>query len=76
MSDSSKARNLRRLLTVAKKLRALAGMPLTGDADRDLFLATACALEARANWVATSSPDEPYEPARALHLHQPVNLLV
>jgi hypothetical protein len=76
MAYPSPAQELRHLLSVAKKLRDVAAQWNTGEADRDLFLAAACALEARAGWMANAAPGERYDPAHALHVHQPVNMLV
>jgi len=52
------ARELRSLLALARKLRALAGEPLMAEADRSLYLSAAAALESRANRLATSLPDD------------------
>ena len=76
MAYPSQARELRHILAVARRLRELADDPLTCDSDRELFLTAAAALEARANWMAAALPGERYEPARTVHLHQPVNLLI
>lgn len=76
MADPSKARMLRHLLSVARKLRRLAGEMATSDSDRELFLTTAAALEARAGWMAAALPGTPYDPAATVHLHTHVNLLV
>ena len=73
MSMSIQAQELRRLLILARKLRRLADE--TGDADGELFVAAAAALEARANWMASSLPGTPYDPAAALHLHERIDVL-
>ncbi len=76
MAYPSQAREMRHLLGVARKLRDLADDPVTSDADGELFLTAAAALEARATWMAASLPGDRYDPAANMHLHQPVNLLV
>lgn len=74
MAYPSKARDLRDLLRVARKLRDSAGDPVNCEADRELFLTAAAALEARATWMAAALPGD--NPGKAMHMHQPVNLLV
>jgi hypothetical protein len=76
MADPTKARDLRHLLSVARKLRGLADDAMTANGDRELFLTTAAALEARANWMAAALPGERYDAAATVHLHTHVNLLV
>jgi hypothetical protein len=76
MADPTKARDLRLLLGVARKLRALANDAMTVEGDRELFLTTAVALEARATWMAAALPGERYDAAGTVHLHTHVNLLV
>ena len=74
MAYPSQASELRHFLGVAKKLRGIADDPATAEADRELFLTAAAALEARATWMATSLPGD--DPGKAMHMHRPVNLLV
>ena len=69
------AQNLRDLLSLARRLRRFAEQHHY-DANRDLFLATAMALEAKAHLVATSPDGEPAPPERDMALHAPVNQLV
>ena len=76
MTYPSQTRELRHLLAVASKLRELADDFATSETDCELLRSAAAALEARAKWMAASLPGEPYDPARAAHLHHPVNLLV
>ncbi len=65
-----------RLFGTARKLRPLAADMTTVEADRRLYLTAAAALEARGAWMANALPGECYDPARALHMHQPVNIIV
>ncbi len=74
MSESTPL--LRRLLRTARKLRDLAGDAMTAEADRTLYLTAAAALEARAGWMANALPGQAYDPGRAAHMHQPVNIII
>lgn len=76
MADPSLAQELRELLAVARKLRCLADDMLTCDEDRELFLAAAVALEARARWTAEFLPGERPAPPAATPARKPVNLLI
>lgn len=76
MTNPSRAPELRQLLAVSRKLRALADDTTSCDSDRELFLAAAAALEARARWTAAALPGEHYEPAQTVHLHTPVDLII
>ena len=69
------AHNLRDLLSLARMLRRFAEQHQY-DANRDLFLATAMALEARAHFLATTPNGEPAGLKLDLALHAPVNQLV
>jgi hypothetical protein len=69
---------LRSLLAVAAGLRQLAGDRLLVRNDKRLYLTAAAALEARANRMASSLPDDgkTYDRATDAALHRPVDLLV
>jgi hypothetical protein len=67
------AGDLRTLLAVAGKLRALASEAAT-QVDRDLYLTAAAALEARANWLASTLPED--RDAGRTFGHRPVDLLI
>jgi len=69
------AQNLRDLLSLARMLRRFAEQH-NYDANRELFLATAVALEARAHFLATAPNDEAAGLEHDLALHAPVNQLV
>jgi hypothetical protein len=69
------AKNLRDLLSLARMLRRFAEQHHY-DANRDLFLATAMALESRAHLLAASPDGESAGLERDLALHAPVNQLV
>lgn len=74
MDASVTARDLRSLLALARKLRALADEPLTAEADRSLYLSAAAALQARASRLASGLPDAPGKIAADSPAH--VNLLI
>jgi hypothetical protein len=76
MTYPTQARELRHLLSVARKLRELADDINTGDSDRELFLTAAAALEARATWMAAALPGERYDARATVHLHKPVDVLI
>lgn len=67
------AGDLRTLLAVAGKLRALALEAVT-TVDRDLYLTAAAALEARANWLAAPLPED--RDTDRTFGHQRVDLLI
>ena len=69
------AQNLRDLLSLARMLRRFAEQHHY-DANRDLFLATAMALESRAHFLANTIDAEPVGLERDMALHAPVNQLV
>jgi hypothetical protein len=69
------AHNLRDLLSLARMLRRFAEQHQY-DANRDLFLATAVALEARAHFLAAAPNGETVGLNQDLALHAPVNQLV
>ena len=69
---------LRGLLAVAAGLRQLADDRLMVRNDKRLYLTAAAALEARANRMASSLPDDSktYDRATDAALHRPVDMLV
>jgi hypothetical protein len=67
--------NLRDLLSLARLLRRFAEQH-SYDANRELFLATAAALETRAHFLAIAPDGEPAALERDIALHAPVNQLV
>lgn len=69
---------LRRLLAVAAGLRQLAADRLVYRNDKRLYLTAAAALEARANRMASSLPDDgkSFDRATDAALHRPVDMLV
>jgi hypothetical protein len=69
---------LRSLLAVAAGLRRLANDRLVVCNDKRLYLTIAAALEARANRMASSLPDDgnSYDRATDAALHRPVDMLV
>ena len=69
------SRDLRNLLAVAAKLRRLADDTLHHE-DKNLYLAAAAVLEARAERMASHLPDGPHDRPQDADLHRPVNLLV
>jgi hypothetical protein len=71
---ASNAQSLRDLLSLARMLRRFAEEH-GYDANRELFVATAVALEARAHFIATVPDAEPAMLARDIALHAPVNVL-
>lgn len=74
MAYLATARDLRTMLGVAIRLRQLAAESLQ-DPDRELFLTAAAALEARAEWLAHTLPEErPAPPPPGLH--KPIDLFV
>ena len=68
-------KDLRNFLAVAAKLRRLADDTLHRE-DKNLYLAAAAVLEARAERMASHPPDGSCDPGRDAGLHRPVNLLV
>lgn len=68
------AHDLRKLLAVAGTLRAFA-RDNVAPRDRNLYLTAAAALEARANWMASTLPDSQPEPPLAFS-HRPVDMRV
>lgn len=74
MGNFAGARDLRNLLGVAIRLRALAGQEHDAQ-DRNLYLTAAEALEARAEQMARSLPEEPPE-AIDPRLYRRVDLLI
>jgi len=74
MGYAAGTRDLRNLLAVAGKLRALA-LETTAKVDRDLYLTAAAALEARANWLAATLPEDRHDRDFA-GPYRPVDLLV
>jgi hypothetical protein len=73
MGQSADAHDLRSLLSVAARLRQLAGATLCRG-DQALYLMTAEALEKRAGWLAGLLPEPDTEPNPVRH--QPVDLVV
>lgn len=69
------ARNLRELLSLARMLRGFAEQHRY-NSNRELFLATAMALEARAHFLATTPNGETAGLELDVALHAPVNQLV
>jgi len=69
------AQNLRELLSLARMLRRFADEHKY-DVNRELFFATAAALEARASFIATAPDGETVALERDIALHAPVNQLV
>ncbi len=69
------AQNLRDLLSLARMLRRFAEQHHY-DANRELFLSTATALEARAHYLAGAPDGESVGVERDVALHAPVNQLV
>jgi len=69
------AQNLRDLLSLARLLRRFAEQH-NYDANRELFLSTAIALEARAHFLAEAPDGKPVGLERDSALHAPVNQLV
>jgi hypothetical protein len=69
---------LRSLLAVAAGLRQLADDRLVVRDDKRLYLTAAAALEARANRLASTLPDDnrAYDRATDAALHRPVDMLV
>lgn len=67
--------NLRDLLSLARLLRRFAEQH-NYDANRELFLATAAALEARTHFLATAPAGETAALERAIAPHAPINQLV
>ena len=69
---------LRSLLAVAAGLRQLADDRLAYRNDKRLYLTAAATLEARANRMASSLPDDSkiYDHATDAALHRPVDMLV
>src|SRR3954463_1746649 len=73
MGQSADAHDLRSLLSVAARLRQLAGATLCRG-DQALYLMTAEALEKRAGWLAGLLQEADTEPNPVRH--QPVDLVV
>ena len=69
------AQNLRDLLSLARLLRRFAEQH-TYDANQELFLSTAIALEARAHFLAEAPDGQPIGLERDSALHARVNQLV
>jgi hypothetical protein len=69
------AQNLRDLLSLARLLRRFAEQH-NYDANRELFLTTAVALEARAHFLAAAPNGEAVGLEQDVALHAPVNQLV
>jgi hypothetical protein len=68
------AQNLRDMLSLARLLRRFA-TERQYDPNRELFLATALALEARAHAIATAPDGETAELERDIALHARVNIV-
>lgn len=67
--------NIRELLSLARLLRHFA-LQYHYDINRELFLASALALEARARLLANSPDTDPQSLEHELVLHAPVDQLV
>jgi hypothetical protein len=78
MAYAAHARDLRNLLSVAAKLRALAAQT-QAKGDQVLYLMTAEALEKRAEWLSATLPDEHHDKDGeddAPWRHRPVDLII
>jgi len=77
MAYLAHARDLRNMLSVAAKLRLLAGDTLCKD-DQVLYLMAAEALEKRAGWLAGTLPEDRHDKDQddTPALHGPVDLII